>query len=120
MVMEVRYKLRMLGMGLEETSLMVGDNMCVILNTAIPSSMLKKKHNAIAYHQVCKTIAAKIINFAHLPLTANIADVLTKPLSNEIFHGLMKDYLFRRPKTSQDTAGNQDAVKVAGFLRRSN
>ena len=42
MVTEVRYKLRMLGMGLEKTSLMVGDNMSVILNTTIPSSMLKK------------------------------------------------------------------------------
>ena len=41
MVIEVRYKLRMLGMGLEKTSLMVGDNMSVILKTTIPSSMFK-------------------------------------------------------------------------------
>ena len=61
-----------------------------------------------------ETIAAKIINFVHLPSTSNIADVLTKPLSNEVFHGLMKEYLFRRPKTVQDTK------KVAGFTRRSN
>ena len=82
--------------------------MSVILNTTIPSSMLKKKHNAIAYHRVRETIAAKTINFAHLPSTANVADVLTKPLNSEIFHGLMKAYLFRKPKT------------VAGFVRRVN
>ncbi len=108
MVLEVRYKLRMLGMSLEKTSLMLGDNMSVILNTIIPSSMLKKKHNAIAYHRVRELIASKTINFAHVPLTANIADVLTKPLNSEIIHGLMKEYMFKKPKT------------VAGLVRRVN
>ena len=42
MVIEVRYKLRMSGMGLEKTSLIVGDNMSVISNNTTPSSMLKK------------------------------------------------------------------------------
>ena len=43
-----------------------------------------------------------------MPSTANVADVLTKPLNSEIFPGLMKEYLFRKPKT------------VAGFVRRVN
>jgi hypothetical protein len=33
-------------------ALMLGDNMSVVLNTAVPSSVLKKKHNAISYHRV--------------------------------------------------------------------
>ena len=99
MIAEVRYILRMLGMALEATSLMVGDNMSVILNTTIPSSMLKKKHNAVAYHRVREMIASKTVNFAHLPSTMNIADVLTKPLNSEIFHNLMREYMFRKPKT---------------------
>lgn len=64
LVIEVRYKLRMLGVPLEETSLLIGDKMSVILNITLPSSMLKKNHNAIAYHRVREAIAAKIINFA--------------------------------------------------------
>jgi len=40
MVIEVRYKLRMLG--IKRTSLRVGDEMSVLLNTTILSSMLKK------------------------------------------------------------------------------
>jgi hypothetical protein len=31
-------------------ALMLGDNMSVFLNITVPSSVLKKKHNAIAFH----------------------------------------------------------------------
>ena len=86
LVIEVRYKLRMLGVPLEETSLLIGDNMSVVINTTLPSSMLRKKHNAIAYHRVREAIAAKIINFAHIDSQANVADILTKPLASEVFH----------------------------------
>jgi hypothetical protein len=50
--MEVRYMLRSLGVDLEGPTLMLGDNMSVVLNTSVPSSVLKKKHNEIAYHCV--------------------------------------------------------------------
>lgn len=116
MVIEGRYKLRMLGTPLEKTSLMVGDNMSVVINTTIHSSMLKKKHNAIAYHRVRETVASRTVNFAHVPSTANVADVLTKPLNSDIFHRLMKEYLFRRPKT----VCNQVDTYVAGLAQRVN
>jgi hypothetical protein len=38
----------------------------VVLNTKNPSSVLKKKHNAIAYHRVRETIAARIMRFAYI------------------------------------------------------
>ena len=50
LIIEIRYKLRMLGVVLEETSVLLGDNMSVILNTTIPSSSLKKKNLACASH----------------------------------------------------------------------
>ena len=50
MVIEIRYNLWMLGVPINGPALMLGDNQSVVLNTMIPSSMLKKKHNAIAYH----------------------------------------------------------------------
>jgi hypothetical protein len=43
---------------------MLGDNMSVVLNTTVPSSVLKKKHNATAYHHVREAIAARIFRFA--------------------------------------------------------
>ena len=41
LIIKMRYKLCMLGVVLEETLVLLGDNMSVILNTTIPSSSLK-------------------------------------------------------------------------------
>jgi len=59
MVIEMRYILRMLGVPIDGPALMLGDNNSVVLNTSVPSSMLKKKHHAYAYHQVREAIAGK-------------------------------------------------------------
>ena len=50
------------------------------MNTTRPESTLKKKHNAIAYHRVCKAVAAGIIHITKVPIETNLADMLTKPL----------------------------------------
>ncbi len=97
LVQEVRYKLRMLGVPITESTTMYGDNMSVVLNTTVPSSQLKKKHNAIAYHRIREAIAAKIIKFAHIPSSQNIADILTKPLPVNTFEHLVHPILFRKP-----------------------
>ena len=61
LIMEIRYALRMLGVPLDGPAMMLGDNLSVVLNTSIPSSMLKKKHCAINYHRVREAIAVKIL-----------------------------------------------------------
>ena len=50
LILEVRFMLRSLGVDLDGPTLMLVDNMSVVLNTTVPSTVLKKKHNAIAYH----------------------------------------------------------------------
>jgi hypothetical protein len=80
LVQELRYKLRMLGVPIDGPTPMYGDNMTVVLNTTVPSSQLKNKHNAIAYHRVREAITARMIALSHIPSKDNIADVLTKPL----------------------------------------
>jgi hypothetical protein len=50
-----------LGIALDGSALMLGDNMPVLLNTIVPSSVLKKKHNAIADHLVREAIADRIM-----------------------------------------------------------
>jgi hypothetical protein len=56
--------LRLLVLDLDGPTLMLGNNMSVVLSTSVPSSILKKKHDAIAYHLVKQAIEDKIIRFS--------------------------------------------------------
>jgi hypothetical protein len=60
--------LRSLKVALDGPSLMLGDNMSVVLNTTVPSSVLKKKHDGIAYGHVREAIAARIMRFAYIKI----------------------------------------------------
>ena len=99
LIIEVRCMLRDLGVPIDGPTQMFGDNLSVVLNTTVPSSVLKKKHNSIAYHMVREAIAAGYIRFNHIDSDQNIADVLTKPLGKQPFHKLVGPYLFRKPQT---------------------
>jgi hypothetical protein len=48
----LRYKLQMMEITVDEPAFVFGDNQSVLANTTTPSSMLKKKSNAILYHFV--------------------------------------------------------------------
>ena len=97
LIIEMRYKLRMLGVKLEPQTLLIGDNMSVVLNTTIPSSSLKKKHLSCSYHRVREAIAGDFVHFGHIGSEVNLADVNTKPLGTSPFHTLIDPYLFRVP-----------------------
>ena len=84
----------MLGVPVEENSVLVGDNMSVTVNTTLPYSALKKKHHACNYHCVREVIAAGIIYFGYIDSKINLADICTKPLGNAPFHSLLKEYMF--------------------------
>jgi hypothetical protein len=57
LILEIRYMLRSLGVALDGPALMLGDDMSVVLNTTVPSSVMKKKHNEIAYHRIREATA---------------------------------------------------------------
>jgi hypothetical protein len=44
LILEVRYVLRSLGVALDGPSLMLGDNMSVVLNTTVPSSVKSEEN----------------------------------------------------------------------------
>jgi hypothetical protein len=73
--------------------LILGDNMSVFLDTTVTSSVLLKKHNAIEYHRAREAIAARIMRFTYIKSEENVSDDLTKRLSNEKSHYLMKRWL---------------------------
>ena len=57
-VVSVRYMLRCLSVKVSKPTPVLGDNRSVILNSTIPSSLLKKKHIAIAYHKTREATAS--------------------------------------------------------------
>ena len=65
-ILTYRTMLRLMGAKVEKTSLLLGDNKSVVINTTVPSSVLKKKHCALSYHKVREMIACNILNFAHI------------------------------------------------------
>ena len=91
--MALRYHLRMLGVPINGQTMAFGDNMSVIVNCSLPSSGLKKKHNAIAYHKVGEAVAAGVLKLYHIPSKENPADLLTKPLGPQAHYPLMREHL---------------------------
>jgi hypothetical protein len=77
LILEIRYMLRSLRVALDEPALMLGDNMSVAMNTTVISSVLKKQHNAIAYHRVREATTVSIIRFAYIKIEVNVSDGLT-------------------------------------------
>jgi hypothetical protein len=66
----------------------------VVKNVSIPESVLSKKHNAINYHAVRESVAANILRVAKEDSETNLADVLTKPLTEERRMKLLKGILY--------------------------
>ena len=73
----LRYKLRMMGIPLEGTTDMYGDNMSTIHNTQCPESQLKKKSDSICCHAVREAVAMGEVLTGHVKTDENPADVNT-------------------------------------------
>jgi hypothetical protein len=80
MMEALRYKLRMFGIPIDGPSNVFCDNKSVVTNSTVPTSLLSKKHNSIAYHRVRESVAAGVIRIAKVHSKENLADLLTKPL----------------------------------------
>ena len=106
-----RYNLRMLGAVLEDESYMLGDNMSVVLNTTIPSSILKKKNQSCNWHKVREAIAGGFIIYGHIKSEDNVADICTKPLGGPALRRITSQYLFRRPQLGEINKCNLEEDK---------
>ena len=70
-----------------------GDNQSVITSSTLPESVLNKRHNALAYHQVREAIAAKILTFHWIDSKSNLSDILSKHWDYSSVSEIIK-YLF--------------------------
>ncbi len=71
----------MMGLTVDEPAFVFGDNQSVLANTTAPSSTLKKKSNAIAYHFVREGCACDEWSMTYINTNGNVADLLTKPFA---------------------------------------
>ena len=78
MISALRYKLRYFGIPVEVPAEVFCDNISVVKNLSIPTSDLKKRHNAIYYHRVREAKAAGIIRVGCIPGEFNLEDFFTK------------------------------------------
>ncbi|KAL7523212.1 hypothetical protein ACHAWF_000426 [Thalassiosira exigua] len=78
MIVELRLKLKSIGVPMVGPANVFCDNQGVVKNTSIPESTLSKKHNSINYHIVREAAAAEILRVAKEDTVSNLADALTK------------------------------------------
>ena len=77
LIVEMRYKLRCIGLQVEHTSEVYGDNLSVVVNTTLPSSKIKKKHLSCQIMRVCEAIVAGFVRFGFICSEFNILDILS-------------------------------------------
>ena len=76
----LRHKLRTFGIPVDKPCYIYGDNKSVLVNSAEPDSVLKKKSNSIAYHSVREGSAANEWKHSYINTDDNCADMLSKSL----------------------------------------
>ena len=78
----LRYKLRVMGIHIDGPAYILGDNKSVLVNSSVPTSVLKKKSNSIAFHFVREGSASDEWRVAYVNTHDKVADILTKPMTN--------------------------------------
>jgi len=94
MLEALRYKMQMFGVPLDGPANVFCDNQLVVTNSTVPDSMLRRKHNSIAYHRVRQAVTANTIRIAYLHSKSNNADVLTKQLPGPDLWSIMLNILW--------------------------
>jgi hypothetical protein len=65
-----------------------------VLDSAIPSSTLKCKQNAICYHPVHQAVAAGMIRIAKVDSKQNLVGMLMKPLAATLLREFITHILY--------------------------
>jgi hypothetical protein len=70
--------LRHLGVPVDATSCMFGDNGSVVMSSTMPDSQLNRCHLALCHHCVREATTPGMVEFCHIPGEINPSDVLSK------------------------------------------
>ena len=105
-----RYRLRMMGVPINTSTVLIGDNRSVQISASTPSSSLTKKHLAISYHKIRESVAAGITLFLWIGTLFNIADLLTKALNGQRHRSLTSYLLFGRGEKFMKGSNSNDVL----------
>jgi hypothetical protein len=94
LISALRTKLRLFGVPMKGPANVLCDNLGVVKNTSIPESTLTKKHNSINYHIVREAAAMGMIRVGKEDTETNLADVLTKILSQPRREKLLRAFVY--------------------------
>jgi hypothetical protein len=90
----LRTTLRCLGVPLDNTSHMFGDNGSAVTSSAIPDSQLGRRHLALSCHYMREAVASGMVKFHHIPGEINPADLLSKHWSHAELHPRTRTLFF--------------------------
>ena len=79
-IIGLRYKLKMMGIKVEDPANVFCDNEAVSKKSSTPEPVLTKKHNAICFHKVRECCVAGIIRVGWINGNRNSVDLFTKVL----------------------------------------
>ena len=103
---DIRLTLRYLGVPIKGRTIMFGDNESMIKSAKYPHSVLKKRHNALAFHRVREAIASNMLSLHHISGEMNPADILSKHWGYRQVWPILQPILYWRGNTN-DCAPNE-------------
>ena len=80
----LQYKLRSMGVPMDECAYIFGDNKSVLVSSGTPLSQMKKKSNYIAYHHVCDGATLDEWRTTYINTHENITDLMIKNIPSRI------------------------------------
>jgi len=93
-IIDLCLTLRYLGVPIDGSSMMFGDNKSVVNTASVPHSKLHKCHNALSYHHTREAMAAAITHFHHIEGTSNPANILSKHWDHVLMWATLKPLMF--------------------------
>ena len=91
-IIDLRNTFRYLGVKINDTSYMFGDNESMIDSASYPYSRLRKRHNILSFHYVRSQIARGYINLKHIRSHNNASDILSKHWGYQSVKSLLEPF----------------------------
>jgi hypothetical protein len=111
---DLRYTFRSMGVPVRERDVVFGDNESVVNSSMRLDAKLHKRHNALSFHRVREAIAARYIQYFHMPGKTNPADILSKHWGHADIWETLRPFLFWKGDTADIPAGGPNAAMLDG------